>query len=266
MKTTLILLFGVFFMLGLTLMAQEQEPATEAGDDFDLYGAIGLFEDAEDIEDFEKKLNDEANDVNNLDLNADEEVDMVKIVELSEASTKVYVIRAVLGENDFQDIATIELEKFSDTEISCQVIGDEDIYGPDYIIEPSEETASLASYYPMAVFVSVHLWRPVRVIWSPGRAIFVSAVLWHPRPVWFRPRRPIARSAWRGRAARWHSPHVRHSSARHSSRGRSMYSSQHKKSNMASKNYHHKSNQQQKQQQPQQKQQQQKKQQQKKKR
>jgi hypothetical protein len=207
---------------------------------------------------------------------------MVQIVEISEGSTKVFVIRAVLGENDFQDIATIEIEKFSETEISCQVIGDEEIYGPDYIIEPAEETASLASYYPMAVFVSVHLWRPVAVIWSPGRAVFVSAVLWHPRPVWFRPRRPIARSAWRGRAGRWHSPRFKHGGARHSPRGKSMYGNKREKSPTASKNYKHKSNQQQqqkqnqnqqqkqqqqkKQQKPQQKQQQQKKQQQKKKR
>ena len=35
--------------------AQEQTPATEAGEDFDLYGVIGLFEESEDFEDFEKK-------------------------------------------------------------------------------------------------------------------------------------------------------------------------------------------------------------------
>ena len=55
MRTIVTFLLRVFFMLGLPLNSQEQEPATEAGDDFDLYGAIGLFEDAEDIEDFEQK-------------------------------------------------------------------------------------------------------------------------------------------------------------------------------------------------------------------
>jgi len=116
-------LLFIFLALGLNGALLSQEPATEAGDDFDLYGAIGLFEDAEDIEDHEKKLNSEANDVNNLDLNADNEVDMVQLVEVSEGSTKVFVIRAVLGENDFQDIARIEMEKFDETEISCQAIG-----------------------------------------------------------------------------------------------------------------------------------------------
>ena len=75
---TQLLLFMVFFV-----HAQEQTPATEAGEDFDLYGVIGLFEDSKDLEDFEKKLNGEDNDVNNLDLNKDEEVDMVKVVEFA---------------------------------------------------------------------------------------------------------------------------------------------------------------------------------------
>jgi len=33
------------------------------------------------LEDFEKRLNDEKNEINNLDLNADEEIDIVKVVE-----------------------------------------------------------------------------------------------------------------------------------------------------------------------------------------
>ena len=230
----------VFTLLALLIMAlpmQAQTPATEAGEDFDLQAAIGLFENAEDLEDLEKKLNSQDNDVNNLDLNKDDEVDLVKLVEISEGNTRIIVIQAVLGENDFQDIATIELEKFSDEEISCQIIGDEDLYGPDYIIEPAPTEASLnAGSSASAVFVSVHLWRPVRVIFRPGRVIFVSAIVWRPRPVWFRPWRPIARSSWRKRVTRWHSPRFRATKVRHSPRGRSVYSSKRKRSPVARKN------------------------------
>jgi hypothetical protein len=230
--TTQLLLFLLCFVY-----AQEQTPATEAGEDFDLYGVIGLFEESEDLADFEKKLNSEDNDVNNLDLNKDEEVDMVKVIEHSENNTHLLVLQAVLGESDVQDIATIEIEKHSENEISFQVIGDVDIYGPDYIIEPAPEEGSIKSYGTMAVFVSVHLWRPVMVIYSPGRVVFVSAVFWMPRPIWFRPWRPIGRSTWRGRANRWHNPRCRTSRSRHSVRGRNMYSTQRKTSPAAKKNY-----------------------------
>jgi len=224
--------------LNSLLLAQEQEPATEAGEDFDLSGVIGIFEESEDLEDFEKKINSEENDVNNLDLNKDDEVDIVKVVEYAEDNTHLLVLQAVLGDNDFQDIATIELEKHSDEEISLQVIGDPDIYGPDYIIEPAPEEGSINKVYStMAVFVSVRLWRPVKVIYRPGRVIFVSAVVFRPRPAWYRVRRPIARSSWRARAARWHSPRVRHTRARHSTRGRNMYSSRRRTSPVAKNNF-----------------------------
>ncbi len=227
----------VFAFVALIMQTKAQTPATEAGEDFDLFAAMDLFEDSEDLEDFEKKLNSQDNDVNNLDLNKDGEVDMVRIVEHSEGNTKVLVIQAVLGENDFQDIATIELEKHAENEISGQIIGDEEIYGPDYIIEPASEEASLNNYNSMAVFVSVHLWSPVRVIFRPGRVIFVSAIVWMPRPIWFHPWGPIAIVTWRNRVMRWHSPRFRHTKARHSPRGKSMYSSRRRSSPNAKKNF-----------------------------
>ena len=217
--------------------AQEQTPATEAGEDFDLYGAIGLFEESEDYEDFEKKINNEDNDVNNLDLNKDEEVDIVKVVEYEEGNTHVLALQAVIGDNDFQDVATIEIEKHSENEISLQVIGDPDMYGPDYIVEPAPEEGSIRSYRPMAVFVSVHSWRPIGFVFRPGRVVFVSAIVFRPAPVWFRLRRPIGRSSWRGRANRWHSPRYRTSKSRHSVKGRNMYSSKRKTSPKAKSNF-----------------------------
>lgn len=214
--------------------AQDQTPATEAGEDFDLYRVVELFEEVEDLEEFEQKINDEATEINNLDLNKDDEIDIVKVVEYQDGDTHVLVLQAMLSETDAQDMATVEIEKHSDGEISLQVIGDADIYGPDYIVEPAKEEGSIAPYRPSAVFVSVRMWRPVVVMFRPGRAVFVSAVVFRPRPPWFRARRPIGRSTWRARAR--HSPRVGHSSARHSARGRNMYSSKRKTSSVAKKN------------------------------
>ena len=235
MKLSLSTFISLLFVTAVSVSAQD--PATEAGEDFDLYAVMGLFEDAKDLEDFEKKLNSQDNDVNNLDLNKDDEVDLVRVVEHEDGSTHILVLQAVLGEDDFQDLAVIELEKKGEDDISGQIIGDEEIYGPDYIIEPAPEEASLARNYFMAVYVSVHRWTPVRVVFRPGRAIFISSVVWMPRPVWFRPWRPVARSSWRKKASRWHSPRFRTTKSRHSARGKSMYSSRRRSSPTAKKNY-----------------------------
>ncbi len=245
MKKLSLLIHLILFVI-FTVSAQEQTPATEAGEDFDLEGVVAIFEEAEDLEDFEKRLNDGKNEVNNLDLNKDDEIDMLKVVEYKEDETHVIAIQAILSENDVQDICSIEIEKHDDGEISLQVIGDPDFYGPDYIVEPAEETSSGSSgggdsFEPMldlgnllpAVFVSVRLWRPVVVMFRPGRVLFVSAVLFMPRPVWFVVRRPIARSSWRARSRR-HG--CRHATTRHSKRGRNMYSSKRRHSSVAKKN------------------------------
>ena len=234
-KTIIATLF--FLFINCFVYAQEQTLATEAGEDFDLYGVIGLFEDAEDLEDFEKRINQEENEINNLDLNKDDEIDVVKVVEYVEGGTHLLVLQAVLSETEVQDIATIEIEKHSEGEISLQVIGDPDIYGADYIVEPAKVEGSIKTYSPTAVFVSVALWRPVVVIFRPGRVIFVSAIVFRPMPPWFLVRRPIGRSTWRARGGRWHSPRVSRSRSRHSKRGRNMYSSRRKTSPTAKKNY-----------------------------
>jgi len=141
MKTFNLTVVLIFFSI-FTLDAQEPTPATEAGEDFDLNAVMSVMENAEDLADLEKKINDSEYQINNLDLNKDDEIDIVKVVELDEKETRVLVLRAVIGENDYQDVATIEIEKHSDTEISLQVIGDPDLYGADYILEPAPEETS----------------------------------------------------------------------------------------------------------------------------
>ena len=236
-RSILILLIAVPACLGSLAAQEELTPATEAGEDFDLYGAISLFEQSEDLADFEKKINDEANDVNNLDLNKDDEVDLLKVVEYEEETTHLIVIQAMISENDVQDIATIEIEKHQEDEVSLQVIGDVDLYGENYIVEPASEDAGKAvSTTFMGVFVSVHVWRPVRAIYRPGRRVFVSAVVWRPRPAWYRPWRPVARATWRNNARRWHNKRWRHATARHSRRANNMYKSKRRTSTVARNN------------------------------
>lgn len=252
MIMTKLSLIIVLFSLGLTsLHAQEPTPATEAGEDFDLNAVMLVMETAEDLADLEKKINDSENQINNLDLNKDDEIDIVKIVEFDEEDIRVLALRAIIGDNDYQDVATIEIEKHSDTEISLQIIGDPDLYGADYILEPAPEEKNSGSHgaadifydesenllgSSVAVFVSVHRWRPIRPLFVVGRVAFVSAVVWRPVPVWFVVRRPIARSTWRGRSRRYRNNRYRSTRNRHSRNANKVYSNNRKKSTTAKKN------------------------------
>ena len=84
MLKTLIAVFTVV-LLSQTLQAQDTAvvaPVSENGENFDLYGVAQLFKDSEDLEAFEKAINDPANEVNNLDLIEDGDVDYVRVVSI----------------------------------------------------------------------------------------------------------------------------------------------------------------------------------------
>ena len=181
--------FILWLMLGLfstTASAQDQTGVDSTGlpgDNFSLQGALQMFRQAASPEAFEKALNDESNHVNNLDLN-------------------VLVLQAVVGDNDAQDIATIEIEKTGNEEAMLQIIGDEDIYGEEVIIEPTEDNNEKMegkgpSYKPdahMAIVVNVWAWPSVRFVYAPVYRPWVSPFRWRVYPAGWRPWRPLG---WR---------------------------------------------------------------------
>ncbi|MDA3816913.1 MAG: hypothetical protein PF486_06010, partial [Prolixibacteraceae bacterium] len=82
------------------------------------------------------KLNDPELRVSNLDLNYDGYVDYLRVVEVKEGSVFVITIQAVLGNDLYQDVATIDVMLKSRRNVYVQIIGNEYIYGRNYIIEP----------------------------------------------------------------------------------------------------------------------------------
>ena len=81
-------------------------------------------------------------DLECLDLNGDDQVDYITVYEEAEGDTHVAILRVPLGENEYQDVASVDLEKVSGDEVAVQIVGDEELYGPNYIIEPAEKSAS----------------------------------------------------------------------------------------------------------------------------
>lgn len=140
MKTKFIhtILFA-FLSLG-NLLAQDVTTVrannSDISDNLNLQAVASIFGDSRDLEDFERRLNDPDMQISNLDLNGDNRVDYLRVVELTQNNVHVIVLQAVLGVDNFQDVATIEIERDRNNNVSVQVVGDVYMYGQNYIYEP----------------------------------------------------------------------------------------------------------------------------------
>jgi len=197
-------------------------PTTEAGENLDLQAVMELFRDAETVEDFEKALNDSTNEVNNLDLNEDGTVDYIRVVEQVDGDVHILILQVPLGENEYQDVATINIEKNKD-EYILQAQGDPDLYGEDYYVEPEPE-------------VEVQTITVVVVMYGVGYSPWISPWRWRVYPVWWRPWRPHPISVYRSRVVRHHRSHYRHSRHRSTVRSHNTYKSHRKTSKYSKQN------------------------------
>jgi hypothetical protein len=169
------------------------------GDNFSLEGALEMFKKAESPEEFEKMINTEDNKVNNLDLNEDGDIDYIKVIDKGEGDAHAFILQAAVSANENQDIAVIELEKNGSNDAVLQIVGDEDIYGEEVIVEPAEERSATAqpaqarkqSTTTTNVVVNVWTWPMVRHVYAPGYRVWISPWGWRARPIWWRPWRPV---------------------------------------------------------------------------
>lgn len=140
MKTKLFTtaLFALF--LALPVLAQDRTTvnatSSEISDNLDLRAIASIFGEARNLEDFERQLNDPKIQISNLDLNNDNKVDYLRVIESVEGNTHLIIVQSVLGRDTFQDVATIEVERDRNNQVSVQVVGDVYMYGDNYIYEP----------------------------------------------------------------------------------------------------------------------------------
>ncbi len=186
-------------LFSVPLSAQKDAPIDSTGmpgDNFSLEGALDLFKKAESPEEFEKLLNAENNKVNNLDLNEDGEVDYIRVIDNMEGDVHAIVLQVPVSETESQDIAVIEIEKTGAEDAMLQIIGDEDVYGEQVIVEPFDMEMKEKGKGPSAdlgmaaVVVNVWVWPSVRFVYRPGYSVWVSPWRWHNYPTWWRPWRP----------------------------------------------------------------------------
>ena len=186
-------------------MAQSRSATAEylglPGDNLNLFAVMDLFQQSETLEGFERALNDPESVINNLDLDGDGYVDYIMVIDYPEGNVHSIVLRIALDENEYQDVAVFVVEKLRGGAVQIQLIGDEALYGRDYIIEPIyAETPNPgytgASGTPARVktvtttYYEVAAWPVINYIYSPTYVVYRSSwrrgyypVYWQPWPV-----------------------------------------------------------------------------------
>ena len=145
--------------------------STDISQNLDLKTVATLFGQAKDLEQFEQMLNNPDSAFSNLDLNGDGEVVYLRVIETADNDRHLVVIQAVLAKDIYQDVASIFVEKDEKNQVTVQVVGDEYIYGANYIIEP------------------VYIYRPYIYdwFWGPSWVCWHSPYYWGYWPSWWHP-------------------------------------------------------------------------------
>ncbi|MCH7677217.1 hypothetical protein IH879_20030 [candidate division KSB1 bacterium] len=195
MKTRFVKLASLLLlMFSFSVSSAQQDvtivaPTSEVADGLDLKAVSVLFQDSENLESFERALNDSETGINNLDLNEDNEADFIRVVEQADGDARLIILQVPLAENEFQDVATIEVEKTADDEYNMQLHGNHIIYGYDYYVAPAH--------------VHIHTWPIISwmygPVYRPYRSVF--RIGFYPR--WYRPYRPVSLNVYRTRTVRF---------------------------------------------------------------
>ena len=164
-------------------------PTSEAAEGLDLQAVADIFKDAKNLATFEKALNDPEVGVNNLDLDDNGEVDYIRVVEEAADETHVIILQVPLAKDEFQDVATIEVEKTADDAYNLQCHGNEVIYGADYYVQPTH--------------VHIHTWPIITWMYGPVYRPYRSAFYFGVYPRWWRPYRPVTFRIYRTRTVKY---------------------------------------------------------------
>jgi hypothetical protein len=117
------------------------------GDNLNLAAVLDVFQRSPTLEDFEAVLNADTSKINNLDLNNDNQIDYIKVLDKQEGTLHSIILQVDINETESQDVAVIFVEKKGE-DVQIQLVGDEDLYGKDYILEPASDQRSRTTENP----------------------------------------------------------------------------------------------------------------------
>jgi hypothetical protein len=218
---------AVMVAFGTTVMAQENpaEYLGLPGDNLNLYAVMKLFQESQTLEGFEKSLNDENSRINNLDLNGDNMIDYITVSDYVDGDVHSIVLRAMLDKNESQDVAVFTVQKFNNGSVQIQLIGDEELYGKNYIIEPIYDENIAETPNPgyagrqsnnvnitvvRTTPVEIATWPLVRFIYLPGYMTWHSSWYWGYYPTYWHPWSPFYWDYYYGYHYHWYNNYYAH--------------------------------------------------------
>ena len=190
-------LLGIF-LTAIGLLAQQtvtvQAQSYQLSDNLDLEAVAITFGESKNVEDFERRLNDPDNRISNLDLNNDGYVDFLRVVELEDKGTHMVVIQAVIGQDLYQDVATVIVEGENKTSATVTIVGSRNIYGDNYVIIPR-----------YVVHPVIFDW-----FWLPTYAVYRSVWYWDYYPQYYHRHVCLGYHSYHRYIHTWHTRHHNH--------------------------------------------------------
>jgi len=204
-KSALFLVMSLMlaFITGGLVQGQYENRLGLPGDNLNLFAVMKLFQESETLEGFEKALNEKDLTINNLDLDGDNRVDYLRVVDYVDGEDHTIVLQVALNAYENQDVAVFTVDRDRSGNVAVQLIGDEDLYGKDYIVEPyyndQGETpnpayvgnANQTQYVVNRVTtVEVAAWPLVRFMYTPNYMVWRSPWYYGYYPVYWQPWHP----------------------------------------------------------------------------
>jgi hypothetical protein len=201
-------LFFILISISAAGYAQQQPPMSDTlglpGDNLNLYGVLYLFKESANVQDFEQRLNSPDSKVNNLDLNHDGQTDYIQVIDYGQNGLHSLVLRDAISATESQDVAVIEIEQRGNGVAHVQIVGDEALYGKNYIIEPQDQQQQqiqppppVNNYNPNPpILYNVWGWPCIQFMYAPNYVYWHSPWYWGYYPGWWRPWSPFGFHAY----------------------------------------------------------------------
>jgi hypothetical protein len=214
-----LILVGFISYAGYSQSNEEPEALGLPGDDLNLYAVLDIFQKSTTIEKFEETLNNENSKINNLDLDNDGKVDFIKVKTEKDGDNFMFVLQVELSKKDIQDVAVVFVNKDKNKNISVQIVGDENLYGKNYVVEPLDSKNATATINPgytgtekvatTTTTVSVVSSPVVVYLYSPLYAPYFPPYYYGYYPHYFRPWVPLYFSVYYHNHYHYHNHYYR---------------------------------------------------------
>jgi hypothetical protein len=192
------------------------------GDNLNLYAVMDLFRESETLEKFERSLNDENNKLNNLDLDGNNYVDYITVSDYVDGDDHTIVLSVAISKYEKQDVAVFTVNRLKNGSVQIQLIGDEELYGKNYIIEPIYDDNNGGTPNPgykgnqqnitvvRTTTYEIASWPLMLYIYQPNYVIWRSGWYYGYYPSYWRPWSPFYYHYYYGYHSHWYPTYYKH--------------------------------------------------------